>query len=945
MNNKHISITDKLEDNALKHYLAILVEMPGNIQLYAIDKNFKYILFNNAYKKYLIETFDITINIGDSVLDVFKDYEDINKEKKLLEKSLSGAEFSQIGNYSLDNKIFYYKDIYKPVKNFKNEVIGVVVYYTDITPRKKNERILNVLLNISESGSSYDNLSDYLEFIRNQLGKIIDTTNFFVALYDKATKKYTFPYFIDEYDNIDTFSSYDLSQSATDFVRRKGKPFFMNSKITKKLVKKGGFKIIGTPSPFWIGIPLKTESGTIGVMVTQNYHVKTDMPTKNFEIMEFVSDHVARAVELNKAQYSMKKVTRELQYAQSIAKLGRCEIDKNTNEVILSNEAKRIFGFSLKQEHFDIKDIGEIIIDNSKEVLLKLLKPEKEGINEFAFKIFNKKIQKIVYINIMSKIEYFTKDVNGKIRAMIQDITKQEEDKRELELAKEKAEQSDKLKSAFLANMSHEIRTPMNAILGFSKLLTQEHLPKETREKYADYINRGGQNLMQLINDIIDVAKIEAGQLTIQKEYCDINIILDEILESFNQQKVIMQKEHISLILNKETENELILFTDPVRFRQIIINLVGNALKFTNEGSINFGYKTHKNKDINFYVKDTGPGIPEDKENIIFSRFGQIIDSEIVHPGGTGLGLSITQNLVNLLGGRINLLRNEEEGAHFTFNLPFDTTKYKTRKTNKKENINYTLKKDVTYNILLVEDNGVNRTLVKDIISANTNNIILDYAETGLIAKQKAIKNKYDLIFMDIKLPDIDGYEVTKYIRENEEGDTQTPIIALSAHAMKEFKEKAYKSGMNHFLSKPFIFDDFLQVIKKYTNKQVSKTTKKNIKMTNKEYSVIDLSILTSLYANNPERLKTIIGLYKTTIDDLLAKTNNFIQNSESEKLKVSAHSLKSSLGYLGIEKLAIKAKEIEHNNTDLDFATKAIKEINTKWEQAIIELNDFLSN
>jgi len=205
VSNKHISITDKLEDNALKHYLANLVEMPENIQLYAIDKNFKYVLFNNSYKKYLAETFDITIKIGDSVLEVFKDYEDINKEKKLLKKTFNGEEFSQIGNYSLDNKIFYYKDIYKPVKNFKNEVIGTIVYYTDITPRKKNERILKVLLNISESGSAYDNLSDYLEFIRNQLGKIIDTTNFFVALYDKSTKKYTFPYFIDRYDNIDTY--------------------------------------------------------------------------------------------------------------------------------------------------------------------------------------------------------------------------------------------------------------------------------------------------------------------------------------------------------------------------------------------------------------------------------------------------------------------------------------------------------------------------------------------------------------------------------------------------------------------------------------------------------------------------------------------------------------------------------------------------------------------
>lgn len=945
MNSHKYTITDKYQAEILRHFFDTIVESHDDIKIYAIDKQYRYVLFNANFENYLKQTFDITIKVGDSVSEIFKNYRDLKKEIATLNKALSGVEFNQIGNYNYKENKYYYKDIYKPVKDSEGNILGAVVYYTDITPRKKNEQVLQVLLNISEAGYAYDNLSDYIKYIRDELNKIIDTKNFFVALYNENTKKYTFPYFVDEYDKIDNITPLDLSKSTTDYVRRTGKPLFLNFKIMRNLLERKEIEIIGTPSPFWIGIPLRTEKGIIGVMVAQNYHKESDMPTRKFEIMEFVSDHIARAVERNRDQYRMNKITIELQYAQSLAKLGHCEINFINDSVIFSDEAKKILGFPKEQELYNISDLSKLILGNSKEILIKLLsKKNTPEIQELDVKILNSKTKKIVYLNLKSKVEFSQDHTEKRIRIMMQDITKQEKQKNELKLAKEKAEQADKLKSAFLANMSHEIRTPMNAILGFSKLLTNNDLDTSTREKYANYINSSGQNLMQLINDIIDVAKIEAGQLKIQKGFCNINDLLNELLEAFNQQKIILKKENIELILKKDNNNEFNLFTDAVRFRQIITNLVGNALKFTEKGKIIFGYKIKYDKEVTFFVKDTGPGIPKDKEDIIFSRFGQIIDSEIVHPGGTGLGLSITKNLVTLLGGEISLVSRKKKGAHFIFSLPFKTVPAQ-EPIDEPEDQPETLSETRKYNILLVEDNEANRVLVNDIIKLNAKNITLDFAETGKIAKIKALKNNYDLIFMDIKLPDIDGYQVTKYIRKHEKNGTRVPIVALSAHAMKELKDIAYKAGMDYFLSKPFVFEEFMFVIRKYTNKQSNKVKSKYKKMVNKKYSIIDLSFFIPLYQNNPEKMKIIVEQYKISIDELIEKSQKYVDSDDSGKLKVTAHTLKSSFKYLGMNQASDIAKLMEEQNNNIPEAKKYLDEVKTRWQAALTEINDFLEN
>lgn len=243
-------------------------------------------------------------------------------------------------------------------------------------------------------------------------------------------------------------------------------------------------------------------------------------------------------------------------------------------------------------------------------------------------------------------------------------ITKQIQAERELENAKKKAEEADHLKSAFLANMSHEIRTPMNAILGFSDLIEDTDISEEERSTYIQYIKENGQTLLQLIDDIIDISKIEANEIKINKAEFNINELCDELYSYYKQENKKVNNNDVALKLSKDNPEDITLYSDRTRIKQILSNLLSNSIKFTNKGEIQFGYQA-KEKGIQFYVKDTGIGIEEDKINRIFERFGHFNERMQKDITGTGLGLSIAKYLVDLLGGKIWLNSKPDEGSTF----------------------------------------------------------------------------------------------------------------------------------------------------------------------------------------------------------------------------------------------------------------------------------------
>jgi len=390
--------------------------------------------------------------------------------------------------------------------------------------------------------------------------------------------------------------------------------------------------------------------------------------------------------------------------------------------------------------------------------------------------------------------------------SILEDVVEKEQ---ALKAAKEKAEESDRLKSAFLANMSHEIRTPMNAILGFSQLLNDIESVEE-RNKFINHITSNGEHLLSLINDIIDVSKIEAGLMTIESNKCSINQLLEEIYQIFNTNKKI-KENNIQIILNTPlTDNESIILTDSKKLRQILSNLIDNAIKFTERGSIEYGYKIKDPQTLEFYVKDSGEGIPEDKQEIIFERFIQADMSLTRTQGGTGLGLAITKAFVKLLGGEISVKSKIDQGSTFYFTLPYKKAKpiIKPRASEEKA-IDYIWKNKT---ILIAEDVEDNFLLIESILN-NTQVQILwakDGKETIDICKEN--KN-IDIILMDLRMPVINGYEATRQIKQFNSG---LPIIALTAYAIDGDSARAFEYGCDDYITKPVIKAELLLIINNY---------------------------------------------------------------------------------------------------------------------------------
>lgn len=379
------------------------------------------------------------------------------------------------------------------------------------------------------------------------------------------------------------------------------------------------------------------------------------------------------------------------------------------------------------------------------------------------------------------------------------------------------AEESDRLKSAFLANMSHEIRTPMNAIIAFSNFLKEQELTHEQRIEYIQYINTCGSNLLQIIDDIIDTAKIEARQLKINKSQTNVNKILIELQNLYNVTKTTKGRSNIEIRLHEENKkNHALIHTDPVRLRQVLTNLLDNAVKYTTEGFVEFGFENKYNSFLQFHVRDTGSGIPEDKQQLIFERFGRVEENAAKSFGGTGLGLNISKNLVELMGGRIWLESLEGVGTTFYFTIPYNHIEVLkenhmlfTAKEKKPRKYDYHWK-DKT--ILVAEDEELNFKVIETGLKRTNVNIIRAKDGKQAIELCQAYNN-LNLILMDIQMPEMDGYEATRIIKSFR---PDLPIIAQTAYALTGEKEKCIDAGCDDYLAKPLILDDLLSKMSRF---------------------------------------------------------------------------------------------------------------------------------
>lgn len=563
-----------------------------------------------------------------------------------------------------------------PIFDDNNKITNYIKIGEDITQRKRNELIQKALYNISNAVSTADNLEKLINFIQQQLNTIIDTSNFFVAFYDKETDTFSSPFMNDEKDNYD---SWPAGKTMSAYVVRTSKSLFVDENQILQMKERGDIEILGAIPKVGMIVPIKYEGITNGVFAIQNYTDSNAYSKSDLEMLDFVSDLIS------------------------------------------------------------------------------------------------------LYINRIKALE-------------------------KLKSALNKATESDRLKTAFLQNVSHEIRTPMNGILGFTSLLNDPDLSGEEQQSYINIITISGKRMLSTLNDLMDISMLETGQVKINLSSINVNDELDNLYSFFKPE---LENKGMDLSYSVSLEKEFVdINTDRDKFYAILSNLIKNSIKYSKKGSVNFGYE-YKGDYLEFFVKDTGIGIPQNRQEAIFKRFVQADIEDIKVYEGSGLGLSISKAYVEMLGGGIWVNSSEGKGSEFYFTIPYNSRHKKILENSNKDMCNNKETEIVRLKILIVEDEEIASEYLSIILGVF--NPTLLFARTGIEAISICKENTdIDLVLMDIKMPIMGGYEATREIREF---NKKVVIIAQTAYALGGDREKAINAGCDDYVTKPIDSENLINKI------------------------------------------------------------------------------------------------------------------------------------
>jgi PAS domain S-box-containing protein len=526
-----------------------------------------------------------------------------------------------------------------------------------------------------------------------------------------------------------------------------------------------------------------------------------------------------------------------------------------------------------------------------------------------------------------------------------------EEAKRKAESATLLAENAVKAKQQFLSNMSHEIRTPMNAIIGFTKVVLKTDLSDKQKE-YLTAIKLSGDALIVLINDILDLAKVDAGKMTFEQVPFKMSLSIAAMLHLF---EIKIQEKNLELVKIYDDKIPEILIGDPVRLHQIILNLISNAVKFTNRGKIVVGVHMLNENDekvtIEFSVEDTGIGIAKDKINNIFENFQQATSDTSRLYGGTGLGLSIVKQLVESQGGIISVKSKVNVGSTFSFILNFLKTNAETESDLELVELNTDIK---NIKVLVVEDIALNQLLMKTLL--DDFGFEREIADNGKIAIEKLQTSNYDIILMDLQMPEMNGFEATDYIRNKM--NSKIPIIALTADVTTVDLAKCKAVGMNDYIAKPvderLLYNKIVGLVKKpamiklYDEKRDAPHESKK-----KKKKCIDLAHLYYSTKSKPALIMEMISLYLEQTPRLVSAMKQSLKDKDWNSLYIAVHKMIPSFSIVGISsdyaEMAKKVQEYASTQTQLDSIPDMVHEISEICEQAcdelIVEFNSIKKN
>lgn len=693
---------------------------------------------------------------------------------------------------------------------------GFFAIFRDITAAKWAENIQKVLYKISEATNITQNLDDLFRSIHQNLSEIINTKNFYIALFDEEAQMLSFPYFVDEFD--EPPPPQKLGRGLTDYVLLTGKPLLATPEVIAQLVVKGEIKRIGALAVDWLGIPLNFDNKTFGVLVVQTYTKGFRFSEKEKNILVFVSEQIALAIANKQQAISIINQHQRMIEIQRIAKIAGWELNLNTNEAFYSENFFAVMG---------ITDENAIRTFSPDKHLEYIYIEDRESFKNSISKenISNQTPQNCIYrvIDNTGTVKYINSsgivkaNNNGeptKLLITIQDVTTQqqtEELKKTIAIAKHAAQ----VKQEFLANISHEIRTPLNAIIGFTKFLEKE-IQQPKQQGYIQTILSSSNTLLVLINDILDLSKIEAGKIEIKYRPVVLSDIVCDIVKMFSLKA---EEKDISIKTELDKTIPFKLFLDETRIRQIFINLVGNAVKFTEQGHVaiklrhNINSKNTNLTELSIIVEDTGIGIAKDKQHLIFESFRQVSGKSDRKYGGTGLGLSITRRLAEIMGGDISFESEPGKGSTFKVTIPnvlIPLDEEKERVSAEYLSTDISLKDIKILFIYSLEQ-------ITEIISAFEKEIKINVSKSNM--KLSNIENELaknpDIVFIDIVNLDINQSQLLSELSKFEILK-RIPLVGIVSMGKPVSFPEIYATGMDGIVRFPFNIPDLKQIIYKH---------------------------------------------------------------------------------------------------------------------------------
>ena len=606
--------------------------------------------------------------------------------------------------------------------------------------------------------------------------------------------------------------------------------------------------------------------------------------------------------------------------------LGLLEVDLEQNIVRAYDWFCDMTGYGLGE--LEGKNAAEVFLNEESRAFMKkqdeIRKQGQAGVYEIQIK---KKDGTYIWVLISGAPIYnFEGEVIGSI-GIHYDITVRKKMLHELARAKKTAETARDAEKQFLARMSHEIRTPLNAIIGMSHLLSGTATSVEQHD-YVSSIKTSADLLLKIVSDILDISKIEAGEIKVNPEIFNLRSLIISLQKTF---RVKGEETGVEVLMDVDKKIENLVIGDELLLTQILMNLMSNAMKFTTKGSVQISVKLLDKKDekyfLEFNVTDTGVGIDKEKLNLIFENFKQA-DDQVRHEfGGTGLGLAITKKFIELQDGKIWAESRLGEGTSFKFNITYlDSGEKEVIEVEKDEEALHTVFETSEQCVLIVEDNYMNRKYITTLMSKWQ--VKFDVAINGREGWEMAQQKNYDLIFMDISMPEMDGYQATKLIRNNKNPNQNIPIIALTASAIISKREQALSAGMSDYLPKPFDPNQLLELILKYTNRQPEVHVSTTQQSTTNADSILDRPYLEKFYGGDDAHAADMFDIFLNHTVHEVPQLRPLMEAKDWEKTKQLAHKIKPNFSMVGLTQLEKMMLDIEKSAGQKENISKLLKKL-----------------